>query len=299
MKVSSGKIKQPYCILGYGIDGVGKTSFAAHAPDPIFIEPEKGSSHLDVSRFNDINSYADVLTSIDQLTKETHDYKTLVIDTLDWLEQQIFDHICTENNKKSIELCEGGYGKGYVRALKECRMLMIKLNTLRQEKQMNIIMLAHSTIVKHEDPTTPEGYDRYQLKLHKSKSIDIAALWREYVDAVLFMTYKVFISSKDGQKARGVGEGIRVMYSEQRPGWDAKNRLGLPFELDISWKAFDAAAKIGQPETLKAVSQEIDALLTVSPKNIIEKATIAIRESKNDYDKLVVIRNRLRMLTSN
>jgi len=103
---------------------------------------------------------------------------------------------------------------------------------------MNIILIAHAQIKTFADPAQPTGYDRYQLKLNEKA----AAVLREAVECVLFATYETTVVKEKGdKKGRGVGDGERVMYTERRPAFDAKNHFDLPFEMPLSWKAYAEA----------------------------------------------------------
>ena len=48
--ITRGKIEKPLRLLVIGVDGVGKSTFAAAAPSPIFLDAEDGSNNLDVAR---------------------------------------------------------------------------------------------------------------------------------------------------------------------------------------------------------------------------------------------------------
>ncbi|MCS6901519.1 MAG: MAPEG family protein, partial [Myxococcales bacterium] len=77
---------RPLRVVLYGVEGVGKSTFASQAPDPIFLCAEEGAVGLDVARFPTAHTWIEVLEAIRVLTHEEHPYKTLVIDSLDWLE---------------------------------------------------------------------------------------------------------------------------------------------------------------------------------------------------------------------
>src|SRR5271165_6939092 len=84
--VTKGKLKKPFTVLVYGVDGVGKTTFAAGAPNPIFIGQEHGSNNLDVSRGRAPKDFDEIVADLKELRDDQHDYKTVVLDSLDWME---------------------------------------------------------------------------------------------------------------------------------------------------------------------------------------------------------------------
>ena len=285
-QVTKGKVVRPLCILVYGSDGVGKTTLASQAPNPIFLGPEIGTANMDVARFPTPKTWKDIEAAIAAATQEDHDYKTLVIDSLDWIEPILFKAICEDYGCKSIELAAGGYGKGYVEATSRWGALKDKLETLRAVKAMNIVLIAHSEVVSFLDPATQLSYQRYELKLHKRSS----ALWREYVDAVLFCNYEIF-AKKDGQ---AFSSGARVMHTERRPGWDAKNRFGLPLTLDLSWATLVEAIAQAEPDSLDAVKAKIEGMLTnVSDDSLKEKVITAFYKAGDNLVTLNAIANRL------
>jgi hypothetical protein len=246
LKISTGVQIQPPFIIMYGDHGNGKTSWAASAPSPIFIRTEDGMGVLDAARFDEVvASYAQVLAQISDLIKEDHPYKTVVIDSLDHLEPLIWAKVVeVEREKKpkvqKIEDIE--FQKGYVYAVDYWRQIIDGLLYLRTVKKMTVILLAHCNAKEFHDPNS-DSYGRWQIKLHKHAS----ALIQEKADAVLFLTTETYTEKdKDTERVRGVGSGRRIIYTEKRPSYVAKNRYSLPHELpfpsrDAGWATFAAA----------------------------------------------------------
>ena len=238
-KIVRSRQKKPPRILLYGVEGIGKTTFAANAPKPIFIPTEDGLSSVEVDHFPLVEELDDVFGYLSHLIDEAHDYETVVIDSLDWLERIIHDYVCRENHVTSIERVDGGYGRGYVAALVHWRRIIHFLQRLRDERDMAVILIAHAKIERYEDPETM-AYDRYSPRLHKSS----CALVTEWCDAVFFANWKYAIRSEQGQfgKTRGVAVSTpcqdRVMRVSGGPTCIAKNRYGLVGELPLSWQAF-------------------------------------------------------------
>ena len=122
--VTNGKQSQPPRIMIYGSEGVGKSTFAASAPKPIFIQTEDGLSEIDTSKFPLCTTFDEVVLQLQAVRDEEHDYATVVIDSLDWLERLIWDRVCADYGVKSIEKADGGYGKGYTLALTYWRQVV-------------------------------------------------------------------------------------------------------------------------------------------------------------------------------
>jgi hypothetical protein len=287
-KVSKGIIKKPHLVLIAGVDGVGKSSFAAQAPNPIFIGSEDGTNNLDVTRFPSMSKWSDVELALNELLTTDHEYKTLVVDSLDWLEPVLYQHICDKYNVKSIELAAGGYGKGYVESLNEWIKFNKILMRLREEKLMNIILIGHTEIVKFSDPTNQSDYDRFQLKLYKKS----AALFREFVDSVLFANFETF-AKKDGNKTRAYGDGVRVMFTERRPGFDAKNRFGLPFQMSLSWEEYVKGTENDRSKLPDYLRESIMELAKELNDERRAKALDATEKAGNNIVQLEAIKNRV------
>jgi hypothetical protein len=243
-QVQTGKSRLPPRILTYGIEGVGKSTLASKTPKPIFIQTEDGLGEIDCHRFPLAKSLEDVENALTELHVERHDYQTVVIDSLDWLERLIFDRVCKLHGVTSIERVDGGYGKGYIHALTPWRNVVNRLSALRDERGMMVMLLAHAKVEKFEDPEAPT-YDRYSPRLNKHA----AALVSEWCDAVLFATRKIITRSEDGSfsrtrniaSAQGKDGGERVLKCVGGPSCIAKNRYSLPAELPLDWPALLAA----------------------------------------------------------
>jgi len=247
--IRTGKRHAPPRLLLYGTEGIGKSTYAAQAPNPIFIPTEDGLGEIDCASFPLAKQLTDVEESLTALAKEPHEYQTVVIDSLDWLEQLIWDDLCRISNSASIEKVDGGYGKGYIAALGFWRHIIDLLDVLHKQRNMAVILIAHAKVERFEDPEST-AYDRYSPRLHKHAS----ALLTEWVDAVLFATRKFRTETEDAGFGRertiavGIGPegGERILRTVGGPSCVAKNRYNLPFELPLSWEAF-ANALSNQP----------------------------------------------------
>ena len=235
--ISRGKRPRHIFALVYGTDGVGKSTMCSHAPNPIFIGAEKGTEQLDVARFPQVDSTGELLGQIRALSTEKHEFDSVVLDSLDWVEPLIWKTVCEEGKVETIEQYAGGYGKGYVRALDLWRTLLKELSVLNEK--MHVLLIGHAQIKSFQDPELPSAYDRYQLKINERA----AALVREAADAVLFARFETELVNVNGSKPKARGEGNRIMYTESRPGWDAKNRFNLPFCMPLDWKSFGEAIR--------------------------------------------------------
>lgn len=225
-QVHSGRRYRPPRLLIYGTEGIGKSTIASQSPSPIFIPTEDGLDQIQCDSFPLARSFEDVLTYLTALANEEHAYQTVVIDSADWLERLIFDHVCKQYGAKSIEKVDGGYGKGYTHALTQWRQIIDALRYLREHKGMIVILLAHAKIEKFTDPeSTP--FDRFSPRLNKNAT----ALLCEWCDAILLAT------REHGAAKGDKSGGQRILRCVGTPSCVAKNRYGLPETLPLSWPA--------------------------------------------------------------
>lgn len=282
-KITKGKVEKPLFILLYGPDKVGKSTWAASAPNPVFICTEEGSNQLDVARYEKPGSFHEVKAQIKQ-TIEEPEYKTLVIDSIDWLEPMIFEQVCAESDKMPKTIADIPFGKGYPLAVQKWREILEELDKVI-ESGKTVILLAHSVLKRFEDPSAPTGYDRFQLKLYDgsttSKTESSADLIKQRVDAILFANFKVYPNSED--KRRAYGDGTRVIYPERRPAYDAGNRFGITDEMPLSdWDTFLAFVSPKRSEAengLRTIIKEMAG--KVKDEAVRKKIEEAIPKKKN------------------
>lgn len=296
--VVKGKIAKPTRVLLYGFEGIGKSTFAASAPSPIFIGAEDGTSELDVARFPEPQSWEHVLEAVHELTTTPHDYRTVVIDTLDWLEPFVWERTCRgrkqeKSGKPILHIEDFGYSKGYQHALEHWRVLTARLEALRAQRQMGVILLGHAYIKTFKNPLG-DDYDRFQMKVHEKA----AGLLREWCDASLFAMYETHTYDSNG-RAKGISTGARVVHTQRTAAWDAKNRYDLPEKLPLDWDAFAEAVAAHRPAEPAALRKRIEALLSQTTDDaLIERVTTATTAAGEDAVKLAKIENKLAAMVS-
>jgi hypothetical protein len=219
----------------YSVEGLGKTTFAAGAPNPIFICTEDGLGSLQVDHFPLCQKASDITDAIATLCTEDHDFRTVVLDSADWSEALIQRDIDTKHDAKDL-----AYGKGALILAERWREILDGLNWLRVNKNMIVILLGHATIKRFDSPEV-EPYDRYQPRLQERSS----ALIREWCDGVFFGNYRTIVKKDDvgfnKTNNRGISTGERLMFTSEKPAYMAKNRYSLPESLPMSWEAFSQA----------------------------------------------------------
>lgn len=213
MQIIKGKIPSAKKITIYGPEGIGKSTFAAQFPDPVFIDTEGSTKEMDVARFKKPTSWTMLLEQINYVKNNPDICRTLVIDTIDWAEAMCVEHICAKHHKDGLE--SFGYGMGYVYVKEEFGRF---LNSLEEvvNAGVNVVLTAHAQIRKFEQPDEMGAYDRWELKLGKKTSSQTAPLVKEWSDALLFANYKTYSVAADdkGKKHKAQG-GTREKHYEQ------------------------------------------------------------------------------------
>ncbi len=235
--IHSGKQRKAPRLLIYGSEGVGKSTLAASAPKPIFVPTEDGLDQIACDAFPLATTFTDFTANLNALVRETHDYKTVVLDSADWLERLVWDHVCKQFGVTNIERADGGYGKGYVHALTWWRQIVDALRTLREERNMIVMILAHAKVETFTDPES-SAFDRFSPRLHKLAT----ALLCEWCDAILLATREM--GAAKGEKSGGQ----RILRCTPSAVGVAKNRYGFPDVLPLSWDALRQGI-IGSPAT--------------------------------------------------
>lgn len=229
---------RPLRLLVYGVEGIGKSTLAAGAKAPVFLDADDGTAQLNVSRIR-IASWPQLREALDALEREQHNFKSAVLDTIDAFDRMLVAAICDQHGVASIEDVGGGYGKGYTALAEQWVAILDQLRRLQERRGMNVIALAQAEIATFRNPNGND-WQRWTLRCQKKT----AALWKEWVEVMLFATREVQVATKGREKGKGQG-GRRILYTEWAPGREAKNRLGLPAVLPLEWRAFVTAAAAG------------------------------------------------------
>ena len=225
IQIKRGKVSEPVKAVVYGGEGLGKSTLASLLPAPIVIDVEGSTGRLDVARVSP-STEAEVKAAINMIVaNHSKEFKTLVIDTADWVESMIAEAMCAAQRKASIAECGGGYGKGYVELGRKFSEILDLLDTAAAVG-MHVVVLAHQKTVKVSPPDQIEGYTRYELKLNTEH---VAAKLKEWAHMILFLRRDVqLIKGKDDRIKGGTDSAPHLIQTAFTPAWDAKNRHDLP-----------------------------------------------------------------------
>ena len=252
----------------HAVEGWGKTSFGAHTRKPIFIQ-SKGETGLETlidagrvantAHFPECQTWAELRSYVAALLTQEHDYGTMVIDTLNGAERLCHEAVCARDFGGDWgERGFASYGKGPEVAASEWRLFLNDLDRLRIERKLTIFCLAHTKVQNFKNPDGLD-FDRYQPELHKTTW----SLTHKWADVILFGNFETTVAvEKESKRGKAKGGNHRVMYTERSAAFDAKNRLGLPAEVDMgesaaeAWKNFMAAIVEGRKQGIQNTQGE-------------------------------------------
>lgn len=233
-QIKSGKQQRARKTLLYGVHGSGKSTWASRWPKPLFIDLENGVGDLDVKSINCHASIDAAWGAVMELGGDHDiDCKTIIVDSVDWLERLIAEDICKKAGKDALSDFDFGKGKG--KLLSAFSKVLIALEGLSR-KNYHVVLIAHADETKVEPPDST-SYHRYGPKLVDGNS----EMLQEWCDEVLFVNYdrKVKEVEEGFNRTRGIaiGSGQRILHTTEKPSHLAKNRLGLPdvmaFDFDV------------------------------------------------------------------
>lgn len=230
MEVIKGASYGAWMIYIFGVPGVGKSTLCASADTPLFLDCEGGVSRIDADKTPRINTMAELKEAINYAYKS--DYKTIIFDTIDVVEEILRKQVLVDNGWKTLET--PGFGKGGAVYAEYVAAFLRGVESLK-ERGKNVIWVGHDQIKTHAAPDT-DAYDRYIPKLHKG----IVGLFVGRCDGVFFVQHETIAraSKSDDDRVRGVGTGKRVIRTQESAAWIAKNRFNLPPTVEMTPEFF-------------------------------------------------------------
>lgn len=252
LQISRGIVPSAQKVVIYGVEGIGKSTFASCFPNPLFIDTEGSTKHMDVARLEAPKSWNELLQQISAVKAEKP-CQTLVIDTIDWAERLAAAHIVAEANNLKVKSIEDfGYGAGYVKLVEEFSRMLDRLSDVA-DAGINVVLVAHADIRKFEQPEEVSSYDRWELKLSKSGQKKVAPVVKEWADAVLFLNYETIVEAvgtgMGASKGKARGGTKRAMFCAHNACWDAKNRWGLSDKVPMEYEQIAAHIPAGITDT--------------------------------------------------
>ena len=225
-------------ICVHAVEGFGKTSLAAYAPAPYVLMGKGEAGYTTLLSAGlvpavpaiEVTRWIDLLSLLNELANDPQGRKTLVLDTIGSFERLCHEYICAKEFKGDWgERGFTAYQRGYDIAASEWTGMLSSLDEVHRHG-VTILLLAHSRVATYKNPLGAD-FDRFVPDLHTKTW----APTHRWCDAVLFGNFFTVIDDEKRAKRTGRGTGIggtdRILYTEHRDGYDAKNRFGMEPEL--------------------------------------------------------------------
>ncbi len=287
-KITRGRRVVPLKVLILGAEGVGKTTFVAGAPKVRIIDLDRGSNELEVSRVT-VDKFDEVIDWIHDAVTDSS-VETLAIDSISRLEELVITKVCGENDTGGLHAFGGGYGKGDDAALQYWRILLKALDRLAETK--HVVLIGHATIKPFSDPLGP-SFDRFSLSLREKA----AAAIKRWVNFTLFARAEISTRVQEKTKKNlGITSGVRYIYTDNNPAYDAKHRGNLPTQLPLSWEAFFDAVQADRTSCEEKLAELHELLPRVTHAPTISKIKAAAKVAENDSVQLTAIIGRVRAI---
>lgn len=231
-RITSGVQARPMRNVIYGVEGVGKSTFASLFPIPVTIAAEDGTNHIDTNRmvptdWNDIIGFLSFLYH-----NPEHGFKTLNIDTAGWVEEMCASHLCRVHEVESLEKIDKGYGR-WKRYLTEEFSNMLNWCAALHGQGMHINFIAHTAVKKFNNPEDND-YDRYNIAMMNA---DLSERLKQWSDNVMFLNFDTMLEKPKkgdmGGKTKASSFNRRVLHAKRTAAYDAKTRMDLPDTLEL------------------------------------------------------------------
>ena len=236
MKIHQGREPKAYVVAVYGTPGIGKSTLANGADKPFFINIEDALHHIDCDSSEVITSTEYVKQYLAFIAKGS-DYNTIVLDTIDALEEIMIKEICDSKGKAA--LADFPFGQGFAMLNAKWVEILSWLTYTARTFNKNIIMVGHDQVKRHEDPMG-DGWDRITLKMNYKSALTLVGK----VDAVFYMTWDKVIRTTENKVRKAIGTGKRIIHTQETPAFLAKNRYELPLQMEAHMNFFSELEKI-------------------------------------------------------
>jgi hypothetical protein len=212
-------------IFLYGLPKIGKTTWASNAKNALFILPEPGANFLEVYKYP-VFEWQDILNAAHELKTEKHNFKTVVIDTIDIAYRLCTAYICQK--RKISHPGDLRYGKAYEAIREEFMNLLTSLSHL----PYGLIMLGHSQRKEIQSRRTDKVFSVNVPNLPDKIRADIEA----FADLIMYADYKYVVDEKGDRLL------TRVAYTQTTTDCITGDRTGrMPDVMPLDFKAFEDA----------------------------------------------------------
>jgi hypothetical protein len=223
--------KEPLAVVLYGPSGVGKSSFCAQFPKPVFLCDTQEKGIVTLGKYKrvpqveviTVHDFHSVLRELVELRNS--DFETIVVESLTGVEKYCFKQVCSEHYDGNMASFMSYFQGPRTSARDEWPKLFDACESV-VEAGKNIIVTAHAHTKPFPNPEGPD-FERWTPYCDK-ESWQVAHRWAR---CVLFYNYHYNIS-QEGTRKKVKSREQRFLFAEWQPTADAKNQYGLPALID-------------------------------------------------------------------
>lgn len=241
--IVSGGDWTPPRLVCYGDEKIGKTSFAARAPAPLFIGTDDGRRRLDVDGLPVPETWTEFVGQLEQVAADAPSlgYQSVVLDTLNGVADLASVYICDRdfggrwNDPRNGFLAWGG-SQGWAAVSEEFRRVLPLFDSL-VDAGVWVIILAHSSTRSVKSPTDGEW-----MQFAPAVDRRVWARVGAWADVILRADFEASFVTDDNGRRRAVSDGTRVLRCASSPSEVAGCRVGyeLPDSIPLSWDEVEA-----------------------------------------------------------
>lgn len=251
----------PFTIVHYGPPKVGKTSLWSYLPKVgvVYDPKEEGIVDLYSARQcpqphweQEVDDFEKLIEVLSNVANQEYGIENLVLDSMTGMELLCFHYHCREYFEGNWTK-EGFYAfqQGPKNAAKtDWPRLLDAIDAVRKSG-ISVVFIGHSQVKTQNNPVGPD-YDQYMPIIDKETWAQTA----RWAKCILFQTFDLSLVSKGkggnikeqvNKKAKALGTGSRLLYTQPAAGYVAGNRWGLEDAIDLgetpeeSYNAFISA----------------------------------------------------------
>lgn len=214
-----------------GPPGCGKTTFGASAPNSIIVDCENGAGAIKCKRTPYLETWTEIDGWLQSILTEQHEYKVVVIDTLDWLMRRAEEFVAgtsKTNIAATLGRAHGGYGNGKQVLKNVAYQIVLPTFDRLVNRGLAVILLSH---LSQTDITDADGVTVTKATPDlPPEYLNTFVEWSDFVGVVRF-----------------ANNGSRQLVMTETGKTLAKNRYGMPEAISFDWGSLVTAIK-GQPK---------------------------------------------------
>lgn len=226
LPIVKGKSQEPDRILITGKPGVGKSTWAAGSPRPLFIDADTGSHQLDVARIKP-ERWSDIL---DILRDWPDEFQTVVVDSLTSAETLLWRGVLAKFGADSPSNVQ--HGAAWTEISSQWMRLRDVLEELQKKRGVEVILIGHVQKATNDNPTGPD-FMKYELAMRGKDAAPLVA----WCSTAGFAEEEIVVDPKT-EKARLTPNRVLRF---RGAAFDGKCRYAVGDSLALSYAAYAEA----------------------------------------------------------